>query len=585
MMRFRISSSLVLSSFLLFSCSIKKNIPHNSSVQAAKTTETVGLDEDDIFEKTPKTGEYLHELAEADADDLSIKQAVGVSEIDEDLAAQTENEVPYAPRFLKARNTKRVQFWVDYFTRAQRERFQRFINNGEEYRHHIEDIFVQAGLPKELYFVGLIESGYYLGARSHAAAVGPWQFIKGTGKRYGLKFNHELDERQDLFKATRAAAAYFRDLHNIFSSWELSLAAYNAGEYGMIRRILKFGTRDFYSLSRNKQLPSETINYVPKVLAAMHVVNNAEKYGFVIPKKSQKLFDLTELRPIKKNIPLRSVASRLNVDETLLKRLNPELRRNSTPRTFAGTYFLRIPKSKYSYRLEDVDVDGVAAHRSRPETRKELNRRIAASAEEKMLPPGPKFHRVNRGDTIFAIAKRYGTSPLTIASANNMKSGRERLRPGSRISLIDNTNRLENERVQIIEKAESVPAVVKVAVVTEKAEVQRINFRQAAMKVKITKGPLYYKVSRGDSLKNLARLFNVKVKELSAANKLRRGKITPGQKIVLPDTHKGIYTVKHGDHLYKVARDLNRPVEVLVKLNDMKRKTIYPGQKIIVNMD
>src|SRR5690606_618528 len=123
------------------------------------------------------------------------------------------------------------------------------------------------------------------------------------------------------------------------------LAAYNAGEYGIIRRIMKHGTRDFYELSRNKQLPSETINYVPKVLAAMHVIKNAKQYGFEIPKKKHKLFDLTELKPIKKNVPLSTIAKRLNVSTELLKKLNPELRRDSTPRSFAGTYYLRVPKN------------------------------------------------------------------------------------------------------------------------------------------------------------------------------------------------------------------------------------------------
>src|SRR5690606_21088104 len=113
------------------------------------------------------------------------------------------------------------------FTVKQRDRFQRFLNNGEEYRHHIEAIFQEYGLPKELYYVGLIESGYYLGARSHASAVGPWQFIRGTGRRYGLRINSDIDERRDLFKSTHSAAQYFKDLHKMFSSWELALAAYN----------------------------------------------------------------------------------------------------------------------------------------------------------------------------------------------------------------------------------------------------------------------------------------------------------------------------------------------------------------------
>jgi len=304
-MKISVLSALTLSALLFTSCSqMKKQMNQPPSKDMGKLMETVQIDDEDLFEKTDTSGEYLHEMAEADADDHSIKKEVGDAEIDVELPESERDNIPYSRNFLLKKNTKRMQFWVEYFTKKNRERFQRFINNGEEYRHHIESILVEQGLPKELYYVGLIESGYYLGAKSHASAVGPWQFIKGTGTRYGLRVTSEIDERRDLFKATKAAAMYFKDLHNVFSSWELALAAYNAGEYGIIRRIMKHGTRDFYELSRNKQLPSETINYVPKVLAAMHIINNAKKYGFDIPKKQNRFFDLTELKAIKKNVPL-----------------------------------------------------------------------------------------------------------------------------------------------------------------------------------------------------------------------------------------------------------------------------------------
>jgi hypothetical protein len=266
-------STLSLSALLVLSCTqLKRHMKQDPSREMSSLMETVDLEADDLLAKKPKSGEYTHELAEANADDGEISKEVGSVEIDEDLPGSESDEIPYSRDFLKKKNTKRMQFWVDYFTKKNRERFQRFINNGEEYRHHIEEVLMQYGLPKELYFVGLIESGYYLGAKSHASAVGPWQFIRATGKRYGMKINREIDERQDLFKATHAAAKYFKDLHNMFSSWELALAAYNAGENGVLRRIIKYGTRDYYQLSRRKKLHSETINYVPKVLAAMHIM-------------------------------------------------------------------------------------------------------------------------------------------------------------------------------------------------------------------------------------------------------------------------------------------------------------------------
>ncbi len=547
-------------SILLSSCGSMH--PRKQGTQAedmSNLVESVELSDDEIFEKTPKTGEYLHELAEADADDSSIKKEIGANDadLDEDLPGTVPDKVPYAKSFLSLKNTKRMQFWVQYFTRKQRDRFQRFINNGEEYRHHIESIFQSYGLPKELYYVGLIESGYYLGAKSHASAVGPWQFIRGTGSRYGLKISRELDERQDLFKASHAAARYFKDLHNMFSNWELSLAAYNAGENGIMRRILKYGTRDFYRLSKDKRIPSETINYVPKVLAAMHVVNNAEKYGFNIPSKKYRLFDLTELRAIKKNVPLHKIAGKLNVDTNLLRKLNPELRREATPRNFPGTYYLRVPKTEYSYKLDDVaPAASLVAVRSSYERRKELTRRTAEVSDEPKVEAfiTPKVHKVRRGETLLSIAKKFDLSPKKLAEFNGFKNWKARVRAGQRLHLASKEN------------------------------TQRIVTRTVP-KVKLAKGPIIYKVKKGDNLTDLARIFNLKVSKLRTANKIRRGNIMVGQRIVLPNTQKGIYTVKRGDHLTKVAKDLGQPIEALVKLNSLKRQSIYPGQKIIVNMD
>ena len=544
MKKLSVYSALSLSAMLLLGCTqFKRHVKKDPVREMSSLSPKEEIEQDDLLPKKPKKGEYTHEMAEANADDGEITKELGSAEIDAELPGSESDEIPYSRNFLKKKNTKRMEFWVDYFTKKNRERFQRFINNGEEYRHHIEKVFQEYGLPKELYFVGLIESGYYLGAKSHASAVGPWQFIRATGRRYGMKITHELDERQDLFKATHAAAQYFKDLHNIFSSWELALAAYNAGENGMIRRIMKHGTRDFYKLSSQKLIPSETINYVPKVLAAMHIVNNAKEYGFQIPVKKHRLFDLTELTPVKKNISLRSVADRLNVDVKLLKKLNPELRKSSTPRQFAGTYMLRVPKSQYAYKLDDLKAVEIASSLaspklSRPESRKELNRRTA------------QVHKVKKGETLLSISRKYEIPAKTLASLNNFNSWKTKLHQGQKVNLAWNlTNKTVNP------------------------------------KVKITNKPIIYKVSKGDNLKEIAKLFNSPMSKLKKLNNLTRGKILVGQKLVLPNTQRAIYTVRQGDHLTKVAKDFNLPIETLVKINSLKRRTIYPGQKIIVNMD
>ncbi len=559
MKKLSVFSILTVTGLSLFitSCTTKKNLNQKNPSSKMTLSEQIEIN-DDVTEEMSKSAEYTHEMAEADADDQIIKKEVGDAEIDKELPGSEDDKVPYAKNFLALKKTKRMQFWVDYFTKQNHERFQRFINNGEEYRQIIERVFEAQGLPKELYFVGLIESGYYLGAKSHASAVGPWQFIRGTGKRYGLKITPELDERQDLFKASRAAAMYFKDLHNVFSSWELALSAYNAGEYGIIRRIMKHGTRDFYELSQKKQLPSETINYVPKVLAAMHIVKNAEKYGFVIPKKKHRLFDMTELRPAARNVPLSVIANRLNVSTNLLKKLNPELRRNSTPRNFSGTYYLRVPQSRYATQEIGPQSGLNVTKIGKPESRKELNRRTAFidSTISSVITNEirPLVHRVRNGETLFSISRKYNITPRELARLNDFKTWNTKLQLGQKIKL----------------GAENF---------------QKVATASRNSKVKMTNRPLTYKVRQGDNLMDIAKLFDIKLSKIKKANNLQKSKVLVGQKIILPDTRKGIYTVRKGDHLTKVARDLKQPIETLIKLNSLKRGAIYPGQKIIVNMD
>ncbi len=511
--------------------------------------------------KSETVKEYTHEIAEADADDQVIKKEVGTNEdVDEEIPSTDSSK---SNDFLLNKKTKRMQFWVDYFTKKQRDRFQRFINNGEEYRHHIEKVFAAHGLPKELYYVGLIESGYYLGAKSHASAVGPWQFIRGTGKRYGMKMSNEYDERQDLFKATKAAAMYFRDLHNVFSSWELSLAAYNAGEYGIIRRIMKHGTRDFYELSRKKLLPSETINYVPKVLAAMHVVENAQKYGFVLPKKKHRLFDRTALKPIKKNVPLTTLAKRLNISVDLLKKLNPELRVSRTPKHFPGTYYLRIPEARYAYNLKSLEAPATAgpapvnviADSSETVLEKNITKssdgpRSAQKKINRRTASVKTTHKVRRGETLLSISRKYDITPKDLAEFNDFNSWRTRVKIGQNLKLVGD-----------------------------------VSATDLPKNIKVTQKPITYKVQAGDHLTNLAEVFKSSVPALKRANNLKRGRVLVGQRLVIPNTQKGIYTVKRGDYLIKVAEKLNMSPEALIKINALKRKTIIPGQKLIVNMD
>lgn len=178
-----------------------------------------------------------------------------------------------------------VEAWVEYFTGRGRPHFEVYLRRSVFFIPFITPILKEYGLPHDLVYLAMIESGFNNQARSRARAVGPWQFISATGRRYGLAVNWWIDERRDIRKSTVAAIQYLRDLYQLFGSWELAAAAYNAGEAKVARAIRRFGTRDFWSLSRQQFLKKETRDYVPKMMAAAIVAKNRELFGFASEKE------------------------------------------------------------------------------------------------------------------------------------------------------------------------------------------------------------------------------------------------------------------------------------------------------------
>jgi len=174
----------------------------------------------------------------------------------------------------------RVEYWVDYFTGRGRGHFTKYLERSEFFIPFIQPLLKQNGLPEDLVYLAMIESGFNNHARSHAKAVGPWQFISATGKRYGMMVNWWVDERRDTRKSTMAAVEYLRDLNGMFQSWELAAAAYNAGESKVARAIRRYGVKDYWVITRHKFLRPETRDYVPKIIAAAIVAKNRTQFGF-----------------------------------------------------------------------------------------------------------------------------------------------------------------------------------------------------------------------------------------------------------------------------------------------------------------
>jgi membrane-bound lytic murein transglycosylase D len=364
-------------------------------------------DRHEWFKQVKKDHKGTHQSKAKEYTDNELEKLTSAEPITKSTSTQIADLLPKHKVFLRDINDEQVNFWINYFSTKDKARFQRFINNGEQYRAVIEDILRQNGLPHELYYVGLIESGYYLGAKSHAKAVGPWQFIAGTGKAYGLMINAHVDERRDLEKATQAAAFYFKDLYNIFGSWELALCAYNAGENGIIRRIRKGNTRDFYQLADQRLLPKETRNYIPKVRAAMYVMQNYQRYGFTKPQVNYP-FEHTEDVILKKQYSLKQLASSLNLQVDQIKKLNPDLIGYYTPYTKKG-YRIRFPNS---------------INPSVAQNKIEKIKTVAKIKNSKQVKSTNFVYQVKAGDNLSHIANIFNLNFNQIKNANKMKSSK-----------------------------------------------------------------------------------------------------------------------------------------------------------------
>jgi soluble lytic murein transglycosylase-like protein len=195
-------------------------------------------------------------------------------ELTERIASLKREPVP--PSLIAVETNNQVQTFIRYYQSKGRAALRTAFARLGRYQPMMQRIFQEERVPVDLIYVGLVESAYNPYAQSVAGAKGIWQFVETTGRRYGLRQAGGHDERSDPEKSTRAAARYLRDLYALFGDWQLALAAYNAGEYRVLKIIEKTGIRDFWQMSRQKLLPEETTKYVPAVLAAMALAKHAD---------------------------------------------------------------------------------------------------------------------------------------------------------------------------------------------------------------------------------------------------------------------------------------------------------------------
>jgi membrane-bound lytic murein transglycosylase D len=436
---------------------------------------------------------------------------------------------------------ERVEHFVQYFQTTAKKIFVNWLARSERYIPFMRNLLREGGLPEDLVYMALIESGFNPYAYSRRKASGPWQFIYFTGKRYGLKVNWWVDERRDPEKSTIAAAKYLKDLYDLFECWYLAAAGYNAGEGKIINAMKRYRTEDFWELTKYRYLKRETKDYVPQMIAAALIAKDPERYGFVGIEYQEPL------RYEKVSVPavtdLRLIAKACEAPVEELKGLNPELLRWCTPPD-SQEYEIRVPFGKKDLFLKNFEA----------------------------LPRQDRFqfksHIVRKGDTLGGIARLYRVDLEPILELN-------RLKRSSPLSVGMNL---------II----PIPKDARIAWVPER-KMEKGN--QPLRGEEIT-----YTIKKGDTLWSIAQETGVNIGALSRWNNLHPDKkLMPGDQLRVrinppPGPLNGyqkkevkeiIHVVREGESLWSIAQKYNVTIEEIRSWNSLNGgDRIYPSDRL-----
>ena len=504
---------------------------------------------------------------------------------------------------------------MEYLKRDPEKHVNGWLKREQTYGPMIDHVLEEEGVPGELRYLAMIESGLNPRARSWAGAVGMWQFMRGTGSMYGLKSDGWVDERRDPEKSTRAAARHLRDLHDEFGDWHLVLAAYNCGE-GCVRRAIRRTQRydniedptywDVYD-----RLPRETRGYVPMFIAATLIASQPEAHGIESPNAAPAYaYDYVAVHG--SMLTVNEIADLANTDADVIRALNPEVRRRTLPPS-REKYYIRIPLGSYPT----------------------FAWAYAELSEEKKRPV--TSYRVRSGDTLSEIADQFGTSTGRLRRSNGIRGSI--IRVGQTLvvpvrsydSAIEEARPTQPMRVQygaptpirplqrIVITDRGLRSAPNVATASSESEASHAEARPTVRTashsepVASTDAPSQADVGTGDTrsdsntdgdtstqasartatvrsgdtLSGIASRHSVSVRDLRQWNGLSTSRIQPGQtlRLTAPDAEAVQYTVKRGDSLDRIARAYGVSISDLRSWNNLRGSRIYPGQRLTIKSD
>ena len=483
-----------------------------------------------------------------------------------------------------------VESSMQFLLRERKETMQTWLRRADTYFPMIEQIFEEEGVPEELKYLAMIESGLNPRARSWAAAVGMWQFIAATGRAYDLNVNAWVDDRMDPELATRAAAKHLKDLYRMYDEdWQIALAGYNCSPRCIRRAMRNSGKQDPTFWDIYPYLPRETRNYIPTYIATSLIASNPEAYGLERgtpgPDYSYHIVPVTGM------LSLSDVAAMAGTDVATIKALNPNLRRDTLPPT-VGAFYLRVPVGSYE--------SFVASYEALP--------------EDARRPSGEYI--VRRGDTLSGIGQQFGVSVAMIMQKNGLRSTNIRIGQRLVVPIADYSNTIPD--IQFADASSSVvqyrrrvnrPILMEQQVAAAPAQTETRSASETPIRTvsQTSSDPapteastesrpeaavrVVHTVRRGDTLSDIARQYGVPMRNIQGWNSLSGSRINVGQRLEIftdgrdapaaaagPITHR----VQRGDTLSEIADQYDVTVSQLRQWNDIRGSNIRIGQRITI---